>query len=313
MIKEWQKRDISHCDHMLRNYPSVLKYIVGHRGDGKAVVKVYLHSHATEAILPVLNLLPKETTLEFVNVQDHFRKKSKQREKEAPPIDRSTRLTLKKIISERGEQIYARYSNVIGIGISAVRREGDGIHETPCIVFYCLDKTLIPFGEKPLPKFLAGWPCDIREDFARLGVFHTRNCGNLPKPGCSIGLPDSVSRGSVGFLVQSKDSKMSIESGFLTASHVAVANYEDLYFSTKPLSLHQLRLKQHVVVHPSWVDNNENKPVGEVVESYFGNYEFLKSGVDVAVVKSNTSIQKGMFKYDLNLSNYILINLLITN
>lgn len=110
-------------------------------------------------------------------------------------------MILKKIIFECGEKIYVRYLNVIGIGISVVRCEGDGIYEILCIVFYCLDKIFILFGEKLLFKFFVGWFCDIREDFVCLGVFYICNCGNFLKLGCSIGLFDSVFRGLVGFLV----------------------------------------------------------------------------------------------------------------
>lgn len=53
---------------MLRNYLLVLKYIVGYRGDGKVVVKVYFYFYVIEVILFVLNLLLKEMMLEFVNV-----------------------------------------------------------------------------------------------------------------------------------------------------------------------------------------------------------------------------------------------------
>lgn len=72
----------------------------------------------------------------------------------------------------------------------------------PCIILYCLHKCLIPFGEKPLPESIAGWPCDIREDFVRFGQC-PQNCTaqnqRLPDPGCSIGKKWDSSSGSAGF------------------------------------------------------------------------------------------------------------------
>lgn len=55
---------------------------------------------------------------------------------------------LNKIISSCVEIIYVNYLNVVGMGISDVRFEGDKMFEELCIVVYCLDKILILYGEK---------------------------------------------------------------------------------------------------------------------------------------------------------------------
>lgn len=187
-------------------------------------------------------------------------------------FDYSTKANLKKIIQKYEDEIYARHSAVIGIGMSQVRFDGKTQLIEPCIVLYCLDTKLIPFGEKPLPKTIEQWPCDIREDFVMFGHCPTAcpaSNGNLPEPGCSIGLAEVKSTGSVGFLVEFNN-----EFGFLTASHVVVRNFECFYNEkiTLPNSTHQSN--RDVNVHPSKEDCERiNLEVGEVVQSFFGNYE----------------------------------------
>lgn len=110
---------------------------------------------------------------------------------------------MKQIIQDHGKKIYALFSNVVGIQVGKARRVGNSIQEGPCIILYCLDKGLIPFGEKPLPESIAGWPCDIREDFVRFGRCFI-NCPaqnqSLPDPGCCIGIKGDEHSGSAGFL-----------------------------------------------------------------------------------------------------------------
>lgn len=199
VFKDWCKRDfIPDRSSFLKNYPSVIKFMIGHRGDKKPVLKVYLRNDDKNAELFFKNCCSNDTLIECVH------KKTKEMldkiktirlyEEEAPAIDTHTIKQLKKIIEDNGEKIYARYSNVVGLQISNVRCVGGIKKEEPCIVLYCLDKTIIPYGEHPLPESLEGWPCDIREDIVMLGSRRCpTNCPfpeqNFPELGCSIGRP----------------------------------------------------------------------------------------------------------------------------
>lgn len=215
MISEWCKREVLKDKSILQKQHSIVQFIAGYRGGKKPVVKVYLRKKDEQVEMLFKNCckLPKDTEYEFVSVVENSKKISKEveqikfYEKRASPINISTMKKLGQVIQEQGEKIYARYSNVVGIGVSQVRRVGNIIKEEPCIVLYCLDKTLIPFGESPLPEYIAGWPCDLREDIVMFGGYACPNyCPssnpNFPEPGCSIGIPSVDSAGSVGFLVE---------------------------------------------------------------------------------------------------------------
>lgn len=306
-VEEWLKRDVILDKSVFKMHPSIIKYITGYkdRDDKKRVVKVYLHGDDKKAenFFKECCKISTDTYFEFVNVErskggNKEVEELKQRERKAPVVDNSTRKQLKQIIQEYGDKIYARHSNVVGIRIGKARRVGDTIQEQPCLVLYCLDKFLVPFGEKPLPEAIAGWPCDIREDFVRFGICPDRclaSSQNLPDPGCSIGIPSDDSSGSVGFLIESKDPLHTFEFGFLTASHVAVKRFEQLYHDEKLLSMHYLKLNDHFVVHPSWIDNGRNDHrIGKVVESFCGNYGLNKIGLDFAVIASSYCRNGGM-------------------
>lgn len=273
-------------------YPSIIKCIAGQRGD-KNVAKVYLSGgnteDAKEAFKYELNLTIRD--FEFVNTEEKIEmpkdvQKIKALERKAPEIDISTRKNLERIIRKHTDKLYARYSNIIGIRIGR-RVYGDKLEE-PCIIFYCLDKSLIPFGEKEIPDSLEGWPCDVREDFIMLGRC-TENCktttADYPELGCSIGRPSDKGFGSVGFMFESEDSD---EYGFLTAAHVAIKNYQQLYRKNSLLSKHPLRNVTHDIVHPSWTDNGCNDYiVGQVMEGFYGNYTSLPEGLDFAAITTN--------------------------
>lgn len=127
-----------------------------------------------------------EAHLEFVNVEEINVKgedeEKKDYKRKTPAAAESTKEDLMQIIRENGWKILAKYSNVIGIRVVQTKPY--------CITLCCLDRTIIPFGEQPLPESIAGYPCYVREDFF---IFWTcpLNCTNdLPKPGCSIGVPE---------------------------------------------------------------------------------------------------------------------------
>lgn len=290
----------------MSKYPSIVRFIAGYKDGRTKVVKVYLHGDDQEVKESFKNCckVSKDTCFEYVDV-DQIQEESEEdketqlREINAPDVDDSTRIALRQIIQKYGDKIYSRYSNVVAIQIGNVRRVSNLIQEEPCIILYCLDKSIIPFGEKALPESIAGWPCDVREELFIFGACPdacpaTNN--NLPEPGCSIGIHSDDNSGSAGFLYLSK--KENIKSGFLTAAHVAVEFFPELYLNSKPLS--NLPLEPKPIVHPSCRDNNRNNyEIGQVVESYFGNYklhvlpETLLTGYDIAVVKDNFDRPKG--------------------
>lgn len=314
MIREWRKREIIPDKSILQKQPSIVQFIAGYRGERKPVVKVYLREDDERAKMLFKDCckVSKGTQFEFVNVVENSKRISKEveqinfYEEKAQPIDIVTMKQLGQVIQEHGEKIYAKYSTVVGIGVSQVRRIGKIIQEEPCIVLYCLDKTLIPFGESPLPEYIAGCPCDLREDIVMFGANACPNyCPssnpNLPEPGCSIGIPSVDSAGSVGFLVESNNpiNNFGLEYGFLTASHVAVERFQDLYHNESLLSRHHLlALREHFIVHPSWQDSGHiDHKVGQVVESFCGNYGLNKIGMDFALVKNSICRQEGNFLF----------------
>lgn len=313
VFEDWCKREIIDDKSQLHKYPSVIKYIIGHIGNNKPVLKVYLRNDDEKTKEFFKTCCSDDTHIEFVHVRK-TEKKSKEIENiqkcetDAPPIDAPTMNQLNEIIEDQGEKIFARHSNVVGLEISNVRCAGDIKREEPCIVLYSLDKTLIPFGEKPLPESIGGWPCDVREDIVMLGF---KEClTNCPFPrdnhfmkGCSIGNPLRNDSGSVGFFYKSTNPTNTFGSGFLTASHVAVNGFERLY-NQSLLSLNNALYHQdHDIVHPSREDYeasySDNK-VGKVVESFLGNYELGSFGLDFAVVKCNNFREEGMFFFGFN-------------
>lgn len=300
-----EKENFARHRSKLEKHQSFLQYIAGHNDEGQIVVKVFLRGKKPiENVNPDLEKFRKcfDTTKEFILDLVYIDTKPegimqnvneiRKLENNNSVFDPSTKTSLKKTIQGHEDKIYARYSAVIGIGFSQVRSVGKTMQIEPCIVLYCLDKTLIPFGEKQLPKNLEMWPCDIREDFVMFGHCPTAcpaSHGNLPEPGCSIGIAEVYSTGSVGFLVEFNN-----ECGFLTASHVVVRNYETLYREeiTFPNTQHQNN--HDVIVHPSTEDcEGVNLDVGQVVQSFFGNYE--SRALDLALVKCNSSRKEGIY------------------
>lgn len=288
-INGWLKREVIEDNALLHEHPSIIKCIAGQRDDAY-VVKVYISGDISEenkAAFKQSCKLLENMDFEFVNIEETNEmpeeiEKITVPKKEAPDI-----IQLKKVIQEHTDKLYASYSNIIGIRIGS-RMHGDELDQ-PCIILYCLDKTLIPFGEKKLPDTLEGWPCDVREDFIMLGTC-TPDCrsklktADLPQLGCSIGMPSDKRFGSVGFMYESRNSD---EFGFLTASHVATKSCHLLYKHNLLLSQQDHRREEHCIVHPSWLDNDRvNHNVGSVVESIFGNYK-SSVGLDFAAVRTN--------------------------
>lgn len=304
-IKEWCKREILEDITVLLDYPSYERHIVGYRDDDKRVVKLFLNKD-DENVKTIFKscIESDDTKFEFVNTQKRAKKEedSELREEETKnPLDSATLCRLQEIISNYDEKFAKLYSNFTAMAPGNARREGSSIRLGPCIILYCLDKTITPYGEHPLPEFLEELHCDIREDYT---VF-TKCCNNCKfvgqnsiQLGCSIGIPSENAVGSVGFLVEPRTQTDTFRCGFLTASHVAIdmPTYKKLYISNDLLSTLSSLKESHFVVHPSFLDNNyTNNIVGEVVESFCGKYGSSYTGLDIAVVKCNSCTQKGIF------------------
>lgn len=292
MIYEWKKRD----DFQIKeSNPSIPTFLAGTR-HGRPVVKVFLtgdDKKDTEIHLrKKYSLLP----FEFVDVDTESEKilknmkKVQELEQSAPEIDKETRELMNGVVKMHAERVFANHSSIIGIEISNVRSKNNVMVNELSIVLLCLDESILPFGESPLPKTLEGYPCDVRTEFIMFG--HCAGCQTL-SIGCSIGIPSVDSAGSVGFFVRSNESQGVPKSGFLTAAHVAIKHYSELYEHKSLLSRHVLANQSHHIIHPSYADNTVNDIIGEVAESFFGNWT-NGTGIDAAFVLTNQQNLGGM-------------------
>lgn len=292
MVKEWKKKDMFKNKDILKKHPSVQTYLAGTR-DGIHVVKVFLSGNDKKDA--EVNLRTTFPDVPFVFVDVDIESKTmlanmtniKEKEKRAPPIDKQTRREMNKVIQSHAEEVFANHSSIIGIEISNVRSENNIIVNGLSIVLLCLDESILPFGESPLPKSLGGYPCDVRREFVMFG--HCDDCQTL-NIGCSIGIPSVRSAGSVGFFVRSNDSQGFSKYGFLTAAHVAIKQCDELYEGSSLLSNHSLSKLSHKIIHPSPVDNTINIVVGEVIESFIGNFGSHGIGIDAAFVQTKQEV-----------------------
>lgn len=304
---------------MLKKNPNILNFIAGKK-DGQDVVKVFISGDDKEEVkarddFQKACYTSRKMLFEFVNVDKQSKaitieaQKIHFQEKKSKVIDESTRSKIQEVIDDAKRAIFANHSTVIGIRISNVRNKGESIIEEPCIVLYCLDKHIVPFGEKPLPATIAKWHCDHREDYAMFAVCPTACPApniTFPEPGCGIGIASSRNFGSTGFLVESKDN--SFEHGFLTAAHIAVKGYRILYKDGKFVpGFVPLALQMANIVHGSSAnDQHINRRVGGVVEAFFGNYK--NRALDFAFVHSDTLKDNEREEMTIIGENDVLIN-----
>lgn len=295
MVHEWKKRNVFKNSAVLKKHPSVQTYIAGTR-DGVHVVKVFLiGDDKTNAEIQLRKHYP-DVPFEFVDVEsesDNILKnmeKIKKCEQTALEINKESRKKMNEVIQSHAEKVFANHSSIIGIEISNVRSKNNVIVNEFSIVLLCLDESIVPFGESPLPKSLGDYPCDVRKEFVMFG--HCADCQTL-NIGCSIGLPSVKSAGSVGFFVRSIDIEGS-KNGFLTAAHVAIDRCNELYENSSLLSTHSLAEQSHEIIHPSCVDNTVNIVIGEVIESFIGNFGPNGIGIDAAFVQTNQKQSGGM-------------------
>lgn len=151
----------------LGSQKSILNLIAGIKNE-KPTLKVFLSIDDQDAIGFIKDHpeIPKETNVEFVVVKSYKEQRDQAKTKNYH-IEKNVREILSKTIKNQGERIHAKHSGVVGLGIGNMDCNGQ---ITPCIIIYALDKDLVPFGEKPLPKTLEGFPCDIREDYYVWGL-----------------------------------------------------------------------------------------------------------------------------------------------
>lgn len=258
--------------------------ICGRVGD-QSTIKVFLASVDEEIkdfVRKNVKCAAKDAKYDFVDVQlKKSQPRLKEMETKANIIDQSTRKRLNFMIEEEEDKLFAKHSNIIAIGTSTVRQVDDELIYDPCIVIYCLDKQLVPFGEKRLPEKLYGFPCDIREDFFQLGIC-TRHSHTIVH-GCSIGKYNHYESGSVGFLARENSNS---NPGFLTAAHVALSsNVLGQLNGMRLTEIHNQSADGPLdIVHPSKEDGHLHSVViGEVTESYFGSHN--RVGIDAAFVK----------------------------
>lgn len=301
MVLEWKKRNVFKNSEILKKLPSVQTYIAGTR-DGVHVVKVFLSGDdKTEAKVQLRKHYP-DVPIEFVDVDtesDNILKnmeKIKKCEQSALEITKESRKKMNEVIQSQAEKVFANHSSIIGIEISNVRSKNNVTVNEFSIVLLCLDESIVPFGESPLPKSLGDYPCDVRKEFVLFG--HCDNCQTL-NIGCSIGIPSVKSAGSVGFFVRSIDTQGCSKNGFLTAAHVAIEHCNELYENRSLLSAHSLAEESHTIVHPSYVDNTNNIVIGEVIESFIGNFGPSGIGIDAAFVQTNQKTPGGMCFFQL--------------
>lgn len=296
MVLEWKKRNVFKNSEILKKHPSVQTYIAGTR-DGVDVVKVFLSGDdKTDAEVQLRKQYP-DVPFEFVDVDsesDNILKnmeKIKKCEQRALEITKESRKKMKEVILSQAEKVFANHSSIIGIEISNIRSENNVIVNEISIVLLCLDESIVPFGESPLPKSLGDYPCDVRKEFVLFG--RCDDCQTL-NIGCSIGIPSVKSAGSVGFFVRSIDTQGCSKNGFLTAAHVAIEHCNELYENRSLLSTHSLAEESHTIVHPSCLDKTDNIVIGEVIESFIGNFGSSGIGIDAAFVQTNQKTPGGM-------------------
>ncbi|XP_062580723.1 uncharacterized protein LOC134242635 [Saccostrea cucullata] len=283
LIEEWTLRDFRIRD--VESCPSILQFIAG-RINGNPVMKVFVQGNENEAqTFCELNAenKPKDAKFEFVNVALLADSRNTALNKgRSYHIAEDEENHINNIIREERGKLFAKYSNVIAIGMSSVKYCGDRVVHEPCISIYCLDANLIPFGEEEIPKYLRGIACNIVEDFISFGS--CENCQTLDH-GCSIGKKGEKSSGTLGFFVQRKDHSDDPCSGFLTAAHVALKDDIIKTLQGKRLSESNFRNEVFDIVHPSFEDSEASKVIGKVKDSFFGNYESI--GIDAAFIKTD--------------------------
>ena len=265
-------------------FPSVLTYIIGKKHD-KPALKVFLKEEDREVEKYFHQTFDKDIyDTEFVDVSKQMEERLQIAApvKFEPEMDKETRKRLGEIIKKHSKKLMANHSHIIRIS-GGNMPEGTSDERKPCIVIHCLDKTLIPTGEQELPNQVEGYPVYIKEGFIMFGS--CEGCTTL-KNGCSIGIDEDKSAGSIGFFVKVRRRDQLLEErGFLTAAHVAFPNFKNISEANKLFTENDLRDHSNEIVHPSRCDSDIPTPIGRVSEAVWGYYGQNEIGIDAAFVK----------------------------
>lgn len=281
MVEEWKKREIPEANEIMKKNSSILKYVCGLK-NGKPCIKVFLNNENEDAkrfFRTQGENISEEMLCEFVCVNEASEsilekdEKIEKEERDAPEIPEATSDNMDKIICSEGEQLYAKYSIIVGIGISNILSKHPKERKKPCIVLYCLDTDLIPYGENPIPTIIHGYPCDVREDICMTMAASCKDCNKF-NPGCDIGcdMGEDTNTGSAGFLVNGNIK------GFLTAAHV-VQEVDQIYVYESD-NMHITARERKQITHPP----DSSKVIGRVENYICGNYRTY--GSDIAIVSS---------------------------
>lgn len=306
VIEEWKKREILQERNQLSSiFPTFLTLIAGKIGF-KSVVKVFLRKYddGVEKYLKDVCKVPFEVQISSnasERRESNFETLKKIKENKTSSVlsenEKMTMKDMRKVVQSHEDSLMANHSNLVGIEVSRTILDGSHFGK-PYIVLHCLDEKIVPFGESTLPKYVEGYPVDVKET-----LYTFTFCENCPPVDhyCSIGRGRSCkSAGSVGFFV--RNCAVLHEGGFLTAAHVAFPERRlaDLYKSRNFFS--ETDVEQYEIVHPSNVDNayetDQVHVIGNVNKAFFGNFATpneLKKGIDVAYVKCNIGIQRGIY------------------
>lgn len=77
VFEDWCKREIIDDKSQLHEYPSVIKYIIGHRGNNKPVLKVYLRNDDEKAKEFFKNAVPMTHTLSLFMLEKQRKNQKK--------------------------------------------------------------------------------------------------------------------------------------------------------------------------------------------------------------------------------------------
>lgn len=276
--------------------------------DENSIVKVFLRDigkkPSKEHLRNFFSISP-DVEIDFANVTEECEKNKKiqkttRKHKEINPLSKEERVVMENMletIKKHDVLLMANHSNLVGIGVSRILDDETRFGQ-PCIVFHCIDKTIIPFGERMLPKFLEGYPVELKES-----IFDFAYCQNCPalNNGCSIGRHgDNQSAGSVGFFVKNRTSPS--DRGFLTAAHVAFSknHLKMIYDTCDVFDEHTGQSSHHNIVHPSLMDSNNVSVIGYVQNACCGNVIDANNqmspirGIDAAYVKSTAQTIQGI-------------------
>lgn len=155
------------------------------------------------------------------------------------------------VIENMKAKVLALHSNVVGLGVGCM----SGMFAKPCFVLYCVDKTLVPFGEKELPDKLEGYPVEIRDDYIMFAHAQSLN------DGYSDMQTVLSSDGSVHLRVKSRRKNASLfGKRFLTPAHVA-PTFVELYKTGRLLVKNPFSESENKAVQPSFIRTDDNKIV----------------------------------------------------